>query len=60
MKRSDIDIAVSGVEDFRTMQEEMEALPTLFKIDLVNMDTCRNQALLEDIKQYGKEIYEKV
>ena len=37
MERSDIDIAVSGV-------------------DSVNMDTCRNQLLLEDIRQYGREI----
>lgn len=37
MERSDIDIAVSGV-------------------DLVNMDICRNQLLLEDIRQYGREI----
>ena len=46
--------------DFSVMQEDLEALPTLFKVDLVNLDTCRNQALLEDIKQYGKKIYEKV
>lgn len=25
-------------------------------VDLVNMDTCRNQLLLEDIRQYGREI----
>ena len=59
-ERSDIDIAVTGVKDFSVMQEDLEALPTLFKVDLVNLDTCRNQALLEDIKQYGKKIYEKV
>ena len=59
-ERSDIDIAVTGVEDFSVMQEDLEALPTLFKVDLVNLDTCRNQALLEDIKQYGKKIYEQV
>ena len=28
----------------------------LFSVDLVNMDTCRNQLLLEDIRQYGREI----
>lgn len=60
LDRSDIDIAVSGVEDFGTMQEEAEMLPTLFKIDIVNLDICRNKELLEDIKKYGKKIYEKV
>lgn len=26
-------------------------------IDIVNMDTCRNQLLLEDIRQYGRKIW---
>lgn len=59
LERSDFDIAVSGVKDFYSMQEEVEDIPTLFKIDLVNMDTCHNTLLLEDIKEYGKKIYEK-
>lgn len=50
--RSDIDIAVTGVEDFDSLAE----LPTLYSVDLLNLDTCRNQLLLEDIKQYGREI----
>ena len=48
-ERSDIDIAVSGGADF-------EELPTLYSVDLLNMDTCRNDLLMEDIKQYGREI----
>lgn len=56
MERSDIDIAVSGVDNFESLVEKVEELPTLFSVDLVNMDTCRNQLLLEDIKQYGREI----
>lgn len=60
LDRSDIDIAVSGVKDFETMREEVEALPTLFKIDVVNLDICMNEDLLEDIKKYGKKIYQKV
>ncbi len=60
LERSDIDIAVSGAEDFGTMQEELEFLPTLYKIDVVNLDTCRNKELLEDIGKYGKKIYEKI
>ena len=36
-ERSDIDIAVTGVKDFSVMQEDLEALPTLFKVDLVEL-----------------------
>lgn len=55
-ERSDIDIAVTGVEDFDTLAEAVENLPTLYSVDLLNLDTCKNQLLLEDIKQYGREI----
>lgn len=54
-ERSDIDIAVSGVDNFELLVEKVEELPTLYSVDMVNMDTCRNQ-LLEDIRQYGREI----
>jgi len=55
-ERSDIDIAVSGVDNFELLVEKVEELPTLYSVDMVNMDTCRNQLLLEDIRQYGREI----
>ena len=55
-ERSDIDIAVSGVEDFDGLVERVEDLPTLYSVDLFNLDTCRNQLLLEDIRQYGRKI----
>ena len=55
-ERSDIDIAVSGAENFDILVEKVEELPTLYSIDLVNMDTCKNQLLLEDIRQYGRKI----
>ena len=55
-ERSDIDIAVSGVKDFEILAEEVDELPTLYSIDLLNMDTCRNELLMEDIRQYGREI----
>ena len=55
-ERSDIDIAVSGVKNFGLLVEKVEELPTLYSVDIINMDTCRNQLLLEDIKQYGREI----
>ena len=51
-ERSDIDIAVSGGADFDELLEKVEELPTLYSVDLLNMDTCRNDLLMEDIKQY--------
>ena len=55
-ERSDIDIAVSGVENFDELAEKVEELPTLYSVDLLNADTCRNELLLEDIRKYGREI----
>lgn len=59
-ERSDIDIAVSGVKDFDLLLDEIEHLPTLYTVDVVDLGTCRNQLLLEDIKEYGQEIYKTV
>lgn len=60
--RSDIDIAVSGIKkaDVYELQERLEDIPTLYKIDLVDLDTCGNKLLMEDIKEYGREIYSKI
>lgn len=55
-EHSDIDIAVSGVGDFDGLAEAVWELPTLYSVDLLNMDTCRNELLLEDIRQYGRKI----
>lgn len=55
-ERSDIDIAVVGVQKFELLEEEVDNLPTLYSVDLLNMDTCRNELLLEDIKEYGRKI----
>ena len=55
-ERSDIDIAVTGVKNFDILEEKIEELPTLYSVDLLNMDTCRNDLLKEDIRQYGREI----
>ena len=56
IERSDIDIAVSGVENIDLLIRKIEELPTLYSIDIVNMDDCKNELLLEDIRQYGREI----
>ena len=59
-ERSDIDIAVRGVSDILTFQEEIDNIPTLYKVDVVDLDECRNKLLLEDIEKYGREIYKKI
>ena len=56
LERSDIDIAVSGVKEFGALEEEIEEIPTLYTVDLLNMDTCRNELILEDIRKYGHKI----
>lgn len=55
-ERSDIDIAVCGVRNFERLLDQIEKLPTLYSVDLLNMDTCKNELLLEDIKRYGRKI----
>ena len=60
LERSDIDIAVCGTKDIEKLREKLEDIPTLYTIDVVDMDECKNELLLEDIKQYGRKIYEKV
>ena len=52
LERSDFDIAVSGAADFDGLLEDVEEIPTLY--------TCGNALLLEDIKTYGRKIFEKV
>ena len=56
LERSDIDIAVSGVENIDLLIQKIEELPTLYSIDIVNMDDCKNELLLKDIRQYGREV----
>lgn len=55
-QRSDIDLAVEGVRNVEVLREEIEEIPTLYSFDLVDLDTCENGLLLEDIKEYGKKI----
>lgn len=59
-ERSDIDIAVSGARDFEKLFLQVDDIPTLYTIDLLNLDSCRSQNLLEDIRLYGRKIYESV
>ena len=45
-----------SVDDFDRLVESIEELPTLYSVDIVNMDTCKNELLLEDIREYGRKI----
>ena len=56
VQNGDIDIAVSGVNDFDLLVEKIEDLPTLYSVDVLNMDTCRNELLMEDVRKYGRKI----
>ena len=54
------DLKLQNQHADKVAQENLEEIPTLYTIDLVDLDTCQNQLLLEDIKQYGREIYKKI
>ncbi|MCD8023517.1 MAG: nucleotidyltransferase domain-containing protein [Lachnospiraceae bacterium] len=54
---SDIDIIVKGDVDILALQDEIDAIPTLRKIDIFEYDKCRNPYLKEDMDRYGKQIY---
>ena len=61
MERSDIDLALVGDEiDIEELQEEVEEIDTLYKIDLVDVSHCRNDLLQDEVEKYGIEIYSKV
>ncbi len=54
---SDIDFVVYGCKDILKLEEELEEIDTLRKIDIFDYDSIRNDFLLEDIHKYGKQIY---
>ena len=55
-ERSDIDIAVCGVNDIESLREDIESIPTLRSFDIVDIKTCKNELLLKEINQYGRKI----
>lgn len=54
---SDIDFIVYGVPDFDALQEEIEEIPTLKRIDLFDYDEVCSDYLREDMDNYGRKIY---
>lgn len=54
---SDIDFIVYGKTDIIKLQEQVDEIMTLKKIDLFEYDLCENQYLKEDMDRYAKKIY---
>lgn len=55
--RSDIDFVVYGCPDTEKLEEELEQIETLRKIDIFDYESIHNTYLKEDIDKYGKQIY---
>lgn len=54
---SDIDIAVK-CDDIMKLEDELNNVQTLRKIDVIDLDSRLNKYLLEDIEKYGKVLYQ--
>lgn len=55
-EHSDIDLAVTGVKDIEELREDIENIPTLRSFDVVDLEHCKNELLLKEIRQYGRKI----
>ncbi|MGN0435971.1 MAG: nucleotidyltransferase family protein [Wujia sp.] len=55
--RSDVDFVVYGCKDIVQLEEKIDQIQTLRKIDIFNYDDIHNEFLLEDIRIYAKQIY---
>lgn len=54
---SDLDFIIYGKADMERLQEQVDEIMTLKKIDLFEYDGCENEYLKEDMDRYGKKIY---
>ena len=54
---SNIDFVVYDCPDILKLEENLESIDTLRKIDIFDYNSIHNAYLLEDIKKYGKQIY---
>lgn len=55
-ERSDVDLAVGGAEHFDALSEDLRGIPTLLSFDILNLDTCGNQALVKEVREHGRKI----
>lgn len=51
--RSDFDLAVYGLASTEALQGAIDDLPTLFSADVVNMETCLNPYLIQEVEAHG-------
>lgn len=56
-KYSDVDFIVYGAVDMEQLQEQVDEIMTLKKIDLFEYRLCQNEFLKEDMDKYGRKIY---
>ena len=55
--RSDIDFVVYGNVNSESLDEMLEQIETLRKIDIFYYNEIHDEYLLEDIKKYGRKIF---
>lgn len=55
--RSDIDIAVLGIKNYWKLKDELDEIPTLKTIDMIDFDNCANGILKKRIIEDGKRLY---
>ena len=61
MEKSDLDIALVGTNiDIDLLRDEVDLINTLLKIDLVDIDNCKNERLLQEVKKDGITLYRKI
>ena len=56
-EESDIDFVVYDCDNITKLEEDLEQIDTLRKIDIFDYNSIHNEFLLEDIRKYGKQIY---
>ena len=44
-------------DNITKLEEDLEQIDTLRKIDIFDYNSINNEFLLEDIRKYGKQIY---
>lgn len=57
VKTSDIDFVIKNCPDFDGLEEDVQNIMTLKKIDLIDYDSIENQFLKDDIDTCAKKIY---
>ena len=61
MERSDIDIALKGSDlNIELINDEIDEIETLLKIDLVDIENCNNELLKKEVEDYGVTLYSEV